>query len=154
MESRLRVAGHPIHPILMMFPLGLFATAVMFDIGNLLGGPDLLGEVAYWNICAALVGGVVAALAGLVDLMFIRNGTSAKRAAVTHGLVSFGVLLSFLVILLVRIGSTHRAAGAGLLAVELIALGAAVVGAWFGGELVNRLGASAFGVPVAGHRTY
>jgi uncharacterized membrane protein len=142
MESRLRIAGHPIHPVLVMFPLGLFATAVIFDAGHLLGGPALLGEAAYWNIGAALCGGVIAASAGVVDLMFLRNGTSAKRAAVTHGLVNFGVLLMFLVILMLRMGSTNRTAGGGLLAVELVVLAGAVAGAWFGGELVNRLGTS------------
>jgi uncharacterized membrane protein len=152
MESRLRVAGHPIHPVLVMFPLGLFATAVMFDAGNLLGGPALLGEVAYWNIGAAIVGGILAAVAGVVDVMFTRTGTGARRIGVLHGLANFGVLLLFVVILLVRMGSADRAAGGGLLVVELIALAGAVAGAWYGGELVNRLASPAFAGPVAGHR--
>jgi uncharacterized membrane protein len=152
MESRLRIAGHPVHPVLVMFPLGLFATAVLFDVGNLLGGPALLGEVAYWTIGAAIVGGVLAALAGVLDVMFIRNGTEAKRAGVMHGLANFGVLLMFMVILLVRMGSADRAAGGGLLVVELIALAGAAAGAWYGGELVNRRASPAF-VPLArGHR--
>lgn len=153
MESRLKVAGHPIHLILVMFPLGLFATAVMFDAGNLLGGPALLGEVAYWTIGAAIVGGLLVSLAGVVDVMFIRNGTTAKRAGVMQGLANFGILLMFMVILLVRIGSSDRTAGGGLLVVELLALLVAVAGAWYGGELVNRLTSSAFVRPAVGHRT-
>jgi uncharacterized membrane protein len=153
MESRLRVAGHSIHPILVMFPIGLFATAVMFDAGNLLGGPALLGEVAYWTIGAAIVGGLFVALAGVVDVMFLRNGTTAKRAGVLQGLASFGVLLMFTVILLVRIGSSDRTAGGGLLVVELLALVAAVAGAWHGGELVSRLVSPTFVRPAVGHRT-
>jgi uncharacterized membrane protein len=139
-ESRLKVAGHPVHPMLITFPLGLLVTAVIFDAANLLGGPSLLGEVAYWNILAGLIGGVVAGAAGLVDLVAIPNGTRAKRVAVSHALVNFGVLLLFAVILMVRMGSEHRAAGAGLFVVELLALAGAGLGAWFGGELVDRLG--------------
>jgi uncharacterized membrane protein len=152
MESRLRIAGHPVHPVLVMFPVGLFATAVMFDAGDLLGGPALLGEVAYWNVGAAIAGGLFAAIAYTVDVMFIRNGTQAKRAGVLSGLMGFGVLLLFMVILLVRMGSADRSAGGGLFAVELIALAAAVSAAYLGGELVNRLPAAAFVSSPAGHR--
>jgi uncharacterized membrane protein len=152
MESRLRIAGHPVHPVLVMFPVGLFATAVVFDAGDLLGGPALLGEVAYWNIGAAIVGGLLAAIAYAIDVMFLRNGTHAKRAGVMSGLMGFGVLLLFMVILLVRMGSGDRSAGGGLFVVELIALAAAVGGAYFGGELVNRLPAAAFVSAPAGHR--
>jgi uncharacterized membrane protein len=124
----------------------------MFDLGNLLGGPALLGEVAYWIVGAAIVGGVLAAIAGVVDVMFIRSGTAAKRAGVMQGLANFGVLLMFMVILLVRMGSADRAAGGGLLVVELIALAGAVAGAWYGGELVNRRAAPAFVPSGLGHR--
>jgi uncharacterized membrane protein len=153
MESRLTVGGHPIHPILVMFPLGLFATAVVFDAGNVLGGPALLGEVAYWTIGAAIVGGLLVALAGVVEVMFVRSDITAKRAGVMQGLANFGVLLMFTVILLVRIGSTDRTAGGGLLVVELLALVAAVIGAWYGGELVNRFVSPTFVRPAVGHRT-
>jgi hypothetical protein len=90
-----------------------------------------------------------------VDLMFIPTGTPAKRAGVLHGLINMGVLLLFAVILMLRMASHDRVAGGGLLAVELLALAGAVVGAWFSGELVNRLAAPpAFAQPAAGHRTY
>src|SRR5690242_20752788 len=99
MESRLRIAGQAVHPVLVMFPLGLFAIAVFFDIGNLLGGPDMLGALAYWNIVAGLIGGILVALANAVDLVFVRNGTRAKRLGVLISLVNMGVLILFAVIL-------------------------------------------------------
>jgi hypothetical protein len=72
-----------------------------------------------------------------------------------HGLINMGVLLLFAVILMLRMASHDRVAGGGLLAVELLALAGAFVGAWFGGELVNRLSApTAFAQPAAGHRTF
>jgi uncharacterized membrane protein len=126
-----------------MFPLGLFAMAVFFDLGNLAGGPDILGALAYWNIVAGLVGGVLAALAGAIDLMFVRNGTRAKRTGVLLALVNMGVLILFAVILMLRMRSADRVAGAGVFVVELLALAAAVFGAWYGGELVNRRSAPA-----------
>ena len=146
MESRLRIAGHAVHPVLVMFPLGLFTMAIFFDLGNLLGGPDILGSLAYWNIVAGLVGGTSVVVAAAIDLLFVRE-SQAKRIGVLQNLMNMGVLILFAVILMLRMRTTDRVAGWGLLAVELIALGAAAFGAWYGGELVNRRQVPAFAEP-------
>lgn len=137
MESRLRIAGQAVHPVLVMFPLGLFTMAVLFDMGNVFGGPDILGSLAYWNIVAGLIGGVLVTLAGAIDLAMMR-GTRAKRLGVLQNLMNMGVLILFAVIAMLRMQSPDRVAGAGLLLVEMLALVAAFFGAWFGGEIVNR----------------
>jgi len=151
MESRLRIAGQAVHPVLVMFPLGLFAIAVFFDLGNLLGGPDILGALAYWNIVAGLLGGVLVVLASAIDLLFVR-GPQAKRIGVLQNLMHMGVLILFAVILMLRMRTTDRVAGWGLLAVELIALAATAFGAWYGGELVNRRRPPAFAHAQPGRR--
>ena len=143
MESRLRIAGQAVHPVLVMFPLGLFTMAVLFDLGNVLGGPAILGSLAFWNIAAGLVGGVLVMLASAVDLAQMR-GTRAKRLAVLQNLMTMGVLFMFAVIVMLRMQSPDRVAGAGLLFVELIALVAAFFGAWYGGEIINRRTMPAF----------
>ena len=125
--------------MLVMFPLGLFTMAILFDAGDVLGGPAILGALAYWNIVAGLVGGVLVVLAAAIDLMFVRNAR-AKRIGVLQNLVHMGVLILFAVLLMVRMQSPDRVAGGGLLIVELIALAGAFVGAWYGGELVQRRG--------------
>jgi uncharacterized membrane protein len=135
-----------------MFPLGLFTMAILFDIGNLLGGPDILGALAYWNIVAGLIGGVLAGLALAIDLVFVRNRTRAKRMGVLLVLINMGVLILFAVILMLRMRTPDRVAGGGLLAVELLSLAAAVFGAWYGGELVNRRSAPSFARAHAGNR--
>lgn len=140
MESRLKLLGHPVHPMLIVFPLGLLSTAVIFDLIDIAGGPRVLGDVAYWNIVAGLIGGVLAAVAGAFDLLAIPAGTRAKRIAVLHAACNTGVLLLFAGVWAVRMAADHRSAGGGLLAIELVALGVAGVAAWFGGELVDRLG--------------
>jgi len=137
-----------------MFPLGLFAMAVFFDLATLLGAPDILGALGYWNIVAGLVGGVLTALAVAIDLMFVPNGTRAKRTGVLLALINMGVLILFAVILMVRMRTTDRVAGGGVFAVELLALAAAVFGAWYGGELVNRRPARRFARAEPGHRNY
>jgi uncharacterized membrane protein len=125
--------------MLVMFPLGLFVTAVIFDFADIVGGPGLLGEVAYWNIVAGLIGGLLAAAAGVVDLLAIPGGTRAKRVGVAHALINVAVMLIFGVSWLARMGPDHTIGG-GLFALELLALAASGVSAWLGGELVDRLG--------------
>jgi uncharacterized membrane protein len=154
MESRLRIAGQAVQPVLVMFPLGLFAMAVLFDIGNVLGAPDILGALAYWNIAAGLVGGVLVAVASAIDLVAARNSLRAKRMGVLIALVNMGVLILFAVILMLRMRTPDRVAGAGLLVVELLSLAVAVFAAWYGGELVNRRPAGPLGRAEPGRPRY
>ncbi|MEV6694501.1 DUF2231 domain-containing protein [Micromonospora sp. NPDC051196] len=140
MESRLKVLGHPVHPMLVMFPVALFVTAVLFDVIDTVGGPDFLGEVAYWNITVGLIGGLLAAAAGAFDLLAIPTGTRAKRVGVTHAAANVAVVLLFAAVWVVRLNADSRAAGGALIAIEVVALGILGVSAWLGGELVDRLG--------------
>ncbi|WP_428962473.1 DUF2231 domain-containing protein [Micromonospora fluostatini] len=140
MESRLKVLGHPVHPMLVMFPVALLVTTVLFDVIDTVGGPDFLGEVAYWNLTVGLVGGLLAASAGLFDLLAIPSGTRAKRVALTHAAANVAVILLFAAVWAVRLNADSRAAGGALIAIEVVGLGILGVSAWLGGELVDRLG--------------
>ncbi|MEU4238848.1 DUF2231 domain-containing protein [Actinoplanes sp. NPDC026619] len=152
MESRLSIAGQAVQPILVMFPLGLFSMAVIFDLANITGAPDVLGTLAYWNIVAGLTGGFLAMLAGAIDTALVRRPT-AKRIGVLRSLLNMGVLFLFAVILMVRVGANDRAAGVGLFLIELLALAFAGFGAWFGGQLANGR-TPAFAKAALGNRGY
>jgi uncharacterized membrane protein len=154
MESRLRIAGQAVQPVLVMFPLGLFAMAVLFDAGNVFGGPDMLGVLAYWNIVAGLVGGVLVAVASAIDLVAARSTLRAKRMGVLIALGNMGVLILFAVILMLRMRTIDRVAGGGLLAFELLCLAGAVFAAWYGGELVNRRSPGTLTRAGSGRRPY
>ncbi|GLY05900.1 DUF2231 domain-containing protein [Actinoplanes sp. NBRC 101535] len=148
----MNIAGQAVQPILVMFPLGLFAMAAMFDIADLMGGPSILGALAYWNVIAGLFIGVMAILAGAVDVMFMRM-PEQRRLGVLRGLLSMGVLVIFAVIAMLRVHTPERVVGGGLLMVELLALTMAGFGAWFIGRLaVGR--APAFARAATGNRTY
>lgn len=140
MESRLKVLGHPVHPMLVMFPVALLVTAVIFDVVDTVGGPDFLGEVAYWNITVGLIGGLLAAAAGTFDLLALPAGTRAKRVGLTHAAANVAVILLFAAVWVVRLNADSRAAGGALIAIEVVAVAILGVSAWLGGELVDRLG--------------
>src|ERR1044072_4148598 len=56
MESRVKALGHPIHQMLIPFPFGLLATAVIFDIIYLIWGNPTMVTVSYWMIIAGIIG--------------------------------------------------------------------------------------------------
>ena len=65
MESRAKLFGHPIHQMLIVFPLGLLATALLFDVVQLATGNGFWSELSYWMIAAGVISGLVAAPFGL-----------------------------------------------------------------------------------------
>ena len=139
MESNARILGHSMHPILIVFPLGLLSTSVIFDVLFLALGNRSFPLVSYWMIAAGLVGGVVAAAAGLIDWFGIPSGTRAARVGLFHGAVNGGVMLVFAGSLYLR-HNIEAVPGTVALALSFAGFALALVGGWLGGELVERLG--------------
>jgi len=67
MESRAKALGHAIHPMLIPFPLGLLATAVVFDIVYLITDRPGFATAAAYMIAAGIIGGLLAAPFGWID---------------------------------------------------------------------------------------
>ena len=78
MESKAKMFGHAIHPILIVFPLGLLATSVIFDVVYLLTSSPTWHIVSFWMITAGIIGGLLAAVFGLIDFLNIPSGTRAS----------------------------------------------------------------------------
>jgi uncharacterized membrane protein len=126
--------------MLIVLPLGLFISAVVFDAIYLWRGTPTMAAVGYWNIYGGIVGGLLAAIFGLMDWRVIPAGTRAKRIGVWHALSNTLAILLFLAVCLVRHGTGQLAPTSGLFAIEVIALAFGATGGWLGGELVDRLG--------------
>ncbi|SBT41656.1 DUF2231 domain-containing protein [Micromonospora narathiwatensis] len=137
MESRLRVQGQPIQPMLVTFPFGLFVSAAVFDLADVAGGPAFLGEVGYWTAVAALVAAALTAVAGMVDLWDVRADRTRRTAVACH-LVNAAMAALFLLTCLVRAQEPQRGVSGGELATELVALVAGSVGVWLGARLVRQ----------------
>lgn len=143
MESRAKFLGHAIHPILIVFPLGLLATGVVFDVIYLIwGNPDMAG-VAYWMIAAGIVGGLLAAPFGWIDWFAIPSGTRAKTIGLVHGLANTIALLLFAASWFLRNDLPERPETLASL-LSFIGAGMAGLGGWLGGELVERLGVGVY----------
>ena len=139
METRIKFFGHPVHPMLIVLPLGLFAIALVFDIVYLATDDATFAEVAFWNITAGIVGGLLAAVFGLIDWLAIPAGTRAKRLGLWHGGGNAAIVVLFLISWLIRLPNHAYQPNIVPFVLALIAVAAALVTAWLGGELVYRL---------------
>jgi uncharacterized membrane protein len=139
MESKVKIFRHAAHPILIVFPLGLFATAVVFDAIGWLTGDGKWLDASFRIIAAGIVGGVISAVFGLIDFQAIPSGTRAKRIGVWHGLGNVAVIILFGASWLTR---WPRPSNPEALSVMISLIGAVLmlITAWLGGELVERLG--------------
>ena len=139
MESKIKLFGHPAHPQLIVFPLGLLAASVIFDIIYMITGNEAFATVAFWNIAAGVIGGLVAAVFGLIDWLAIPDGTRAKQIGLWHGAGNVVVTGLFAVSWFLRQGEPGNAPGTVPFVLSLVAVVLAVVTGWLGGELVDRM---------------
>ena len=140
MQSRARFLGHPIHPMLVVIPLGLFIAAAVLDALYYWRGDLLFATISYYNIAGGILGGLLAAVFGLRDWLAIPAGTRAKRIGLFHGVTNVVVVLLFSAVWLARSALPDFAPSDLLLAIEGGAVALALLGGWLGGELVDRLG--------------
>jgi uncharacterized membrane protein len=147
MESRAKLFGHPVHQMLIVFPLGLLATALAFDVVQLVTANGYWSEIAFWLIGAGAVMGLVAAPFGFVDWLGIPSGTRAKRVGALHGAGNVLVVVLYGLSWFLRVGAP---ADPSTLALTLAFAGGglALCTGWLGGELVDRL---AVGVDEGAH---
>lgn len=139
MDSRAKLFGHPVHPMLVVFPLGLFTTGAVFDIVYLFGGDPTMAIVAFWMITAGIMGGLLAAPFGLIDWLAIPKATRARKIGMYHGGGNLVVMLLFFISWAMRVGEAAEP-GAWAYVLSFAGIGLALVTGWLGGELVDRLG--------------
>jgi uncharacterized membrane protein len=125
--------------MLIVLPLGLLSIGVLFDVLYLVTGTETFAEVAFWNITAGILGGLLAALFGAIDWWAIPKDTRARRIGMWHGLGNLVIVGLFVVSWLLRQVDHTYAPDLMPMLLGLIAVGLALVTAWLGGELVYRL---------------
>jgi uncharacterized membrane protein len=139
MESKVKSMGHPMHPMLVNYPLGLLTVSPIFDIVHLVTGNGYWSEIAFWMIAAGSIGGLLAAAVGTIDWLAIPFGTRAKSVGLLHGAGNYVILVLFIVSWLLRLSDPKAPS---IIAYVLSFLGAVLLAGtgWLGGELTLRMG--------------
>ncbi len=134
MSSPASVRHHPIHPMLVAFPIGLWFFSLVCDIVYLKGwGGPAWERAALYTLGGGIVGALLAALPGLVDLLAIAE-PQAKRIGVWHMTINLIAVVVFAVDFWMRVS-----AGTSLVppvALSVLGIVLIIASGWLGGELV------------------
>jgi uncharacterized membrane protein len=144
MASKASIAGHPVHPMLIPFPLALWVTSFIADvIFYFYRNPSLL-LIAKFTLAAGILGGLAAAVPGIIDWLAIRN-QEVKRIANWHARLNIIALVIFAASLYLRTKYGASWVGYSLTIPFLLSLvGVILIGisGWLGGDLVYKHGVS------------
>jgi uncharacterized membrane protein len=134
MSSPASIAKHPIHPMLVVFPVGLWIFSFVCDLIHLLISPNpIWSEIAFYCIGGGIVGALLAAIPGFIDYLSITN-PRAKRIATFHLVLNLiGVVLFALNFGLRYAGDRGASLPIIISAITIVAVG---ISGWLGGELV------------------
>jgi uncharacterized membrane protein len=142
MKSKASIAGHPVHPILIPFPLALWVTSFVADgLFYFLRHPTLL-VISKFLLAAGCLGGVAAAIPGIIDWLAIKDG-DVKKVANWHARLNVIALIVFAISLFLRLSSYSQLVGRKLTIPFLLSLVGVIliaISGWLGGELVFRFG--------------
>jgi uncharacterized membrane protein len=126
--------------MLIIFPAGLFSTAVIFDILYLIFRNPVLATVSYFIIAAGVIGGLSAAIFGFIDWLALPSDSRAKHIGGWHGLGNFTIVVLFAISWFLRGGNANFVPNTLALILSFAGIVLALFTLWIGGELVYRLG--------------
>src|SRR5205814_5751670 len=138
MSSPASFKGHPLHPILITLPIGLWIFSIVSDVIFKIGWVSASwNNVAFYTLAGGIVGALIAALPGLIDLLSIENSKS-KSIGVWHMIINLLAVGLYCVNFWLRV---HRAPGENLpILLSVIGIVFIMISGWLGGELVYERG--------------
>jgi uncharacterized membrane protein len=126
--------GHPSHPILVVFPIGLWIFSIVSDLIFKLGyGGPVWKDVAFYTLAGGIIGALIAAIPGLIDLLSIQNSKS-KTIGIWHMIINLLAVALYCVNFWLRM---RRAPGDNLpITLSVVGVLLILISGWLGGELV------------------
>jgi nitrite reductase/ring-hydroxylating ferredoxin subunit/uncharacterized membrane protein len=130
--------GHPLHPALVHFPIGLFVLSLILDIASYLWATSIdLFLAAYYAMLFGIIGAALAAFAGLADWADIRLDHPAKKTATIHMVLNLTAVGLFVINLFLRAGQLDLAVTPLLnLLLSLVGVGIILVSGYLGGTMI------------------
>jgi nitrite reductase/ring-hydroxylating ferredoxin subunit/uncharacterized membrane protein len=137
MKSKAQIKGHPLHPILVAFPIAFFTGAFLFDLAGLILQRQGLHTTAMYLNGAGIAGGLAAAIPGIIDYIHtVPPASTAKERATKHALLNTINIVLFIAIFYIR---RNGSASAYLItALEMAGIVILSIAGWMGGTLVYR----------------
>ena len=139
--------GHPLHPMLVHLPIGLFLLSFIFDVASkFIDAPERSASLvlpAFYTMSVGVFFALVAAVPGLADYTSIRRDHPARRTATWHMLLNFAVVALYIVNLVIR-NRTHDPFATSVanlpFMLSLVAIALLSISGWLGGKMVYHDG--------------
>lgn len=141
MKSKFAIAGHPLHPMLVVVPIGLFAWTLISDLVYFASDSNQMWyDIAFWTDIAAIVSALIAALPGIGDYLTVAARSDSRGIATAHGVLNVIVVLLYTAAMLLMLdnGATDGAELTAVIVLHAVGVGLLVVSGWLGGEMVYR----------------
>ena len=140
MKSSVVVAKHPLHPMLVPIPIGAFLLTLIGDLAYAGTNNTFWYSFSTWTMGIGIIGGLLAALPGLMDYLKVVPKGEAKRQATTHMVLNVSIVALFIINLGLRLYTTASTGPNWWWALALTIAGnlALLYSGWLGGELVYR----------------
>ncbi len=135
--STVAIAGHPLHPLIVTFPIAFLTAPLLTDGAYWLTKDLFWAKASYWLILAGIITGIIAAITGMSDFLKI-NRVRQHSAGWIHMIGNIVALLLSLVNLFLRWDDVTAAIVPVGLIISLIVASALGVTGWFGAELIYR----------------
>ena len=133
MRTPASIAGHPIHPMLVPLPIGMWVLSLACDIiAAFAADPTSWKTVALYAMVGGIIGALLAAIFGLVDLLSLPP--AIRRTALAHMGINLTVVVLFI------IDAWLRLSGSDPVWLSVVAILLLLVSGWLGGKMVYRLG--------------
>jgi nitrite reductase/ring-hydroxylating ferredoxin subunit/uncharacterized membrane protein len=137
MRSKAHISSHPIHPMLIAFPVAFLSGTFIFDVLAVILHKDDLWHTAYYLEIAGIVSALVAAIPGIIDFVgTVPPNSSAKKRGAQHGLINVTHLIIFCIAWWLR--RDEEVSRILILSLETTGVTLLSIAGWLGGTLVYR----------------
>jgi uncharacterized membrane protein len=136
METPASIRRHPIHVMLIPIPIGAWIFALVADVIGYANGDPSWQRAAFYAIGVGVVGALLAAVPGLIDLLSLPPGPT-RRTGIVHMTINLVAVAVFVLIFGLRWDEPAHAGSPLLTLLGVLLIG---VSGWLGGELVYRGG--------------
>jgi len=138
MRTPAQIAGHPIHPMLVTIPIGLWVFSLVADfIARGSASPESWHNAALYTMVGGIIGALCAALPGLIDLLSLKDH-AIKSTAIKHMSLNLTIVVLYVINAWMRMHSTTTTNA--MLGLSIVAILMLLVSGWLGGKMVFEAG--------------
>ena len=139
-RGKLRIFGHPVHPMATHFPMALLPVSLIGDLLGIWTAASFWWSFSFYMLGIGLIMSIPAFITGMIDFLAIPKEGTAEHVAMRHMTIMLMAITMFAVSFFIRFGveipTGWRLTSS--VAFSLLGIILILIGGWFGGQLVYR----------------